>query len=248
MAQEPILELDDASFLPIGSDGPQISSVTLTISTCEHTYILGKSGTGKSLLVKSIMGLIPLATGRYTAFGRSMKDPDNLTLHYIRKKIGLLPENGVLINSLSVRENLLFPLKYLSQNKNERPYETVDRILEEHHMEGLAQLMPYQIGVNAQKSIGLLRALIFSPSLVILDDPYEGLDQEGITLFHQYFQAILEKKKSTILLFSRKPIRPKGIFTRTLLMESDKTFRSADSEDSKFFIMPEKFQELIDKK
>lgn len=242
MAQDYLLELADATFLPVGSNGPQMSSVTLNISKGEHTYILGKAGTGKSLLVKSIMGLIPLSTGKYTAFGRSMKDPDNLTLHYVRKKIGLLPENGILINSLTVRENLAFPLKYLSQNKNERPYEIVDGILEEHEMEQLSHLYPYQIGINAQKSLGLLRALLFSPALMILDDPYEGLDQDGIVLFHQYFQNLLEKQHTTILLFSRKPISPKGIFTRYLLMESDKTFRNADSDESRFFTLPEKFQ------
>ena len=242
MPQDYLLELEDATFLPVGSDGPQLSSVSLTISKGEHTYILGKAGTGKSLLVKSIMGLIPLSTGIYTAFGRSMKDPDNLTLHYVRKKIGLLPENGILINSLTVRENLAFPLKYLSQNKNERPYETVDRILKEHQLEKIADLNPYQIGINAQKSIGLLRALLFSPALIILDDPYEGLDQDGILLFHQYFQSLLEKQHTTILLFSRKPISPKGIFARYLLMERDQTFRSADRNDSRFFTLPEHFQ------
>jgi len=241
MSEDYLLDLDDASFLPVGSDGPQLSSVTLKISKGEHTYILGKSGTGKSLLVKSIMGLIPLSMGHYTAFGRSMKDPDNLTLHYVRRKIGLLPENGVLLNSLSVRENLAFPLKYLSQNKNEQPYETVDLILEKHQMEKIAHLMPYQIGINTQKSIGLLRAMLFSPGLIILDDPYEGLDQDGIILFHQYFQDILDKQRTTILLFSRKPIRPEGIFSRSLRMERDKTFSTVDADNSRFSPLPEKF-------
>ncbi|MDA8058966.1 MAG: ATP-binding cassette domain-containing protein [Leptospirillum sp.] len=240
MTQEPLLDLDNATFLPVGSDGPQLSSVTFAISKGDHTYILGKAGSGKSLLVKSIMGLIPLATGRYMAFGRSMKDPDNLILHYIRKKIGLLPENGVLINSLTIRENLVFPLKYLNQNKNERPYERIDLILAEHQMEKIADLYPYQIGVNAQKSIGLLRAMLFSPALLILDDPYEGLDQDGIRLFHQYFQDILQNQHTTILLFSRKPIQPTGIFKRSLLMERDKTFRDAENEKTNFLVFPEK--------
>lgn len=242
MATDTLLELENATFLPLGSDGPQLSSVYLDILKGEHTYILGKAGTGKSLLVKSIMGLIPLSSGSYSAFGRSMKDPDNLTLHYVRKKIGLLPENGILLNSLTVRENLAFPLKYLSQNKNERPYETVDQLLIDHQMEKIAQLYPYQIGINAQKSIGLLRALLFSPGLIILDDPYEGLDQDGIALFHQYFKAILEKQHTTILLFSRKPISPKGIFKRYLLMEIGNTFQKTDGEDSRFLTFPETFQ------
>lgn len=237
MAQDSLLDLQNTTFLPVGSDVSQLSPVTLRISKGEHTYILGKTGLGKSLLVKSIMGLIPLLSGEYTAFGRSMKDPDNLTLHYVRKKIGLLPEKGILIESLTVRENLAFPLRYLNQNKNDHPFEVIDRIIEEHQMESIAYLMPYQIGINFQKIIGLLRALLFSPALLILDDPYEGLDQEGVILFHRYFQELLEKQHTTILLFSRKPIRPEGIFKRSLLMEKNKTFRNNDSVESHVFTL-----------
>ncbi len=237
MKEELLIEMENASFLSVGTSGPRLSEVNFTLSKCQHTYILGKASSGKTLFVKSLMGLIPLSEGTYYAFNRSMKNPDNLLLHYVRKKIGLLPEKGILIESLSIRENLAFPLKFLRQNKASKPYEIVEEILISNQLEQLGALMPYEVGINDRKVIGLLRALIFDPSILVLDDPYEGLDQDGIRLFHRYFQKIIKNGHTTILLFSRKPIRPQGIFTRTLRMDESDSLQHV--EDSFFVSVPE---------
>ncbi|MDA8149936.1 MAG: ATP-binding cassette domain-containing protein [Nitrospiraceae bacterium] len=204
---ETLIEFEGAS-IGYDEDLPLISPLTLSLNKGEHCLIMGDSGVGKSALVKTILGILCVWEGRFQLFEREMGDPPAVLLSYIRKKIGLLPDRGILLQGMTVYQNLTLQLKYghvLASNKIE---ERLDPYLEEFGLHPLLDLYPCDLNADQIKKVGFVRAIINNPDLLILDDPYEGLDDHGIRRINDALQRIVAEGETTVLLFSRKKILP----------------------------------------
>ena len=196
-----------ASFLyHLEDETPVIRNLSFEMKHGENAFLLGKSGSGKSSLVKAIMGLLHLSEGSYEAFGKTMKDPSVRTIHTVRRRIGILPDRGILLHNLSVQGNLMFPLRFILHHSKERSLEIVDGILRQHDLLSIRDNLPFELSINMIKTIGLLRALLFEPSLLILDDPMEGLDWEGVHFFQAVFDQLKKSTHTSVLMLSRKPV------------------------------------------
>ncbi len=204
---ETLIEFEGAS-IGYDEDLPLISPLTLSLNKGEHCLIMGDSGVGKSALVKTILGILCVWEGRFQLFEREMGDPPAVLLSYIRKKIGLLPDRGILLQGMTVYQNLTLQLKYghvLASNKIE---ERLDPYLEEFGLHPLLDLYPCDLNADQIKKVGFVRAIMNNPDLLILDDPYEGLDDHGIRRINDALQRIVAEGETTVLLFSRKKILP----------------------------------------
>ena len=232
---ETLIEFEEAA---IGYDEelPLISPLTLSINKGEHCLIMGESGVGKSALVKTILGILCVWEGHFQLFEREMTDPPAVLLSYIRKKIGLLPDRGILLQGMTVYQNLALQLKYghvLASNKIE---ERLDPYLEEFGLHALLDLYPCDLNADQTKKIGFVRAILNNPDLLILDDPYEGLDDQGIRRINDALGRIVAEGETTILLFSRKKILPGpfykkiGYLTPRGLTGSDETLLRSERE------------------
>ncbi len=207
--------IKDASFLyHLEDEVPVFRSLDFEVKTGENVFLLGNSASGKSSLVKAIMGLLHLSSGSYEAFEKNMKDPSVRTLHTIRRRIGILPDRGILINNLSVQGNLAFPLRFIAHYSKQRSMEIVAGILKEHDLVSIQDCLPFELSINMIKTIGLLRALLFEPTLLILDDPMEGLDAEGIKFFQMVFEQLKKSPHTSVLMLSSKPVLIPGLFDR----------------------------------
>lgn len=212
---KPIIRIKDASFrYSLDEESILLRDVNFSIYEGEHILLLGTSGSGKSMFVKSIMGLLFLDSGIYEAFDRSMKNPSSRILYNVRHKIGILPDKGILIQNRSVRSNLAFPLQFVANHSQSRANQIVDRILDENCLLPIQSCLPFELSINMIKTVGLLRALIFDPKLLILDDPIEGLDHEGFLFLRSILKKVREKGETTIFTLSRKPLLPIGVFSR----------------------------------
>ena len=232
---ETLIEFEEAA---IGYDEelPLISPLSLLLKKGEHCLIMGESGVGKSALVKTILGILCVWDGHFHLFEREMGDPPAVLLSYIRKKIGLLPDRGILLQGMTVYQNLALQLKYGHVLASHKIEERLDPYLAELGLHALLDLYPCDLNADQTKKIGFVRAILNNPDLLILDDPYEGLDDQGIRRINDALGRIVAEGETTILLFSRKKILPGpfykkiGYLTPRGLTGSDETLLRSERE------------------
>jgi phospholipid/cholesterol/gamma-HCH transport system ATP-binding protein len=154
-----------------------LNGVNLELRKGENIAVLGRSGTGKSVLIKIIVGLLKPDTGMVEVFGREIDKVDDKELQQLRLKIGFSFQNSALYDSMSVRENLEFPLV---RNKRELGRKEVQKSIEEVlENVGLSQTinqMPSELSGGQKKRIGIARTLILKPEIMLYDEPTSGLD------------------------------------------------------------------------
>lgn len=153
-----------------------LNGVNLTVKSGETLAMLGRSGTGKSVLLKLIIGLQKPDSGSILVQGQEITSLDLQEMTEIRKKMGFLFQGAALYDSLSVEQNIAFPLKrHTEMTKSERR-DRVKELLASVGMESALKKMPGDISGGMQKRVGLARALALKPSILLLDEPTAGLD------------------------------------------------------------------------
>ncbi|RYD82998.1 MAG: ABC transporter ATP-binding protein [Sphingobacteriales bacterium] len=170
-----------------------LKDVDLEIKKGENVVVLGKSGSGKSVLIKCIVGLIQPDDGEIIVFGKDVAHLKTGELNEVRVKIGFLFQNAALYDSMTVRENLEFPLK--RHNKGLKRAE-IDKLVEEAladvSLSEAIDKMPSELSGGMRKRAGLARTLILKPDIMLYDEPTTGLDtgtSKGIS------ELILEMQK-----------------------------------------------------
>ncbi len=153
-----------------------LNDINLTLNKGENLVVFGKSGSGKSVLIKCLVGLIDADEGTINLFGRDIDSLLEEEINGVRKKIGFLFQSAALYDSMTVRENLKFPLRDLKDQSNE---ETEKLVLETLTSVGLAEAidkMPSELSGGMRKRVGLARTLILKPEIILYDEPTTGLD------------------------------------------------------------------------
>jgi len=156
---------------------PVLKGISLAVKRGETLAVLGRSGTGKSVLLRLIVGLEKPDSGSVRIHGQDIAGLTLDKLGEIRKKMGFLFQHAALYDSLTVEQNVAFPLQH--HRKDMSKSERRDRVLEllaEVGMEGGFEKMPSDISGGMQKRVGLARALALKPDILLLDEPTAGLD------------------------------------------------------------------------
>jgi phospholipid/cholesterol/gamma-HCH transport system ATP-binding protein len=154
-----------------------LRDINLVMNKGENLVILGKSGTGKSVLIKCIVGLIEADGGKLFILGQNISELKDNELIEVRKKIGFLFQSGALYDSMTVRENLEFPLR---RQLHSVPKDEMNSLVKEALLNvGLAEtidLWPSELSGGMRKRLGLARTLILKPEIMLYDEPTTGLD------------------------------------------------------------------------
>lgn len=154
-----------------------LTDMCLTVNRGENMVVLGKSGTGKSVTIKCIAGLLTPDEGSLKVFGKEVKEMDEDELKAMRHRIGFLFQGAALYDSMTVRENLAFPLKRVLKLKDKQEIES--RSMEVLQAVGLADAidkMPADLSGGMRKRMGLARTLVLKPEIILYDEPTTGLD------------------------------------------------------------------------
>ena len=172
---ESVVEIKDL-YKSFGSNHV-LRGFNLNLKKGENLVVLGKSGSGKSVLIKCMVGLLTPDKGIVEVFGKNIPTLDRDELDHIRVKIGFLFQSSALYDSMTVRENLEFPLRrhWISKTREEVD-ELVLEALDNVGLKDAIDLMPSELSGGMRKRIGLARTLILKPDIILYDEPTTGLD------------------------------------------------------------------------
>lgn len=153
-----------------------LDELDLQIPRGKITVILGKSGEGKSVTIKHIMGLLKPTSGTVIVESKDITHYDEPKLRELRKTFGMLFQMAALFDSLSVFENVIFPLREHTKMSMEEMTARVEEVLEAVGLPGLGEKMPSELSTGEKKRVGLARALVHRPKVILYDEPTTGMD------------------------------------------------------------------------
>jgi len=179
-----------------------LDDINLDVHKGEVLVILGESGTGKSVLLKHMMGLIKPDSGKIFIDGDEITGLSEKKLLKIRKNIGYLFQEGALYDFMSVYENIVFPLREHTKNDEQTNQKKVQAVLELVDLKGSENKLPSQLSGGMKKRVGLARAIILNSKVLFCDEPTSGLDPIRSRDISDLIKDISQKMKCTTVITS----------------------------------------------
>ena len=186
-----------------GGTNHVLKGVDLTVQKGENLVVLGKSGSGKSITIKCMVGLLSADKGDITLFDTNIDTLSAKELNHLRIKVGFLFQNAALYDSMTVRENLEFPLKRHSKELSAK--EVDDLVMETLESVGLAAAvdkMPSELSGGMRKRVGLARTLILKPEIILYDEPTTGLDTITSREISELILSLQKKYKTSSVIIT----------------------------------------------
>jgi phospholipid/cholesterol/gamma-HCH transport system ATP-binding protein len=169
------------------------TGVTLSIRRDENITILGGSGSGKSVLLKEITGLVKPDKGEVTIEGEDIVPMDEHALIHVRKKMGMLFQGAALFDSLAVAENIAYPIREHSKHTEGEIKKIVARNLELVGLPGIEDKLPSDLSGGMKKRVGLARAMAMEPKILLYDEPTTGLDPPNTSRINHLIRDMRQK-------------------------------------------------------
>ncbi|MDE3182325.1 MAG: ATP-binding cassette domain-containing protein [Bacteroidota bacterium] len=198
---EPVLKIQNL-FKSFG-DNHVLIDFNLELKKGESVVVLGKSGSGKSVMIKCVVGLLQPDKGSVIMFGKNIPELDDEELDRIRAKVGFLFQGNALYDSMTVRENLEFPMRRTwIQFSQEEVKRRVVETLEDVGLAHTIDMMPAELSGGMRKRIALARTLILRPEIILYDEPTTGLDPITGKEIIELMNEIQEKYNTSSLIIS----------------------------------------------
>lgn len=193
-----IVELHD---VVLSNDaGPLLSAVNFSIQRGEFVYLIGRSGTGKTTLIRSLYGDVELSAGRGTVCGFQLETLKRRQVPKLRRRMGIVFQNFRLLHDRDVYENLDFVLRSTGWNKSKLRNEQILKVLRSVGLEKKSELMPDQLSEGEQQRVGIARALINNPELIVADEPTGNLDPVTSSEIMDMLVNVCREEGRTVLI------------------------------------------------
>lgn len=162
--------------------------------------IIGRSGAGKTVLLKCLVGLIPPSSGAIFYDDTKFSELDKKQVKEMRKNVGMLFQGSALFDSMTVEENIRFPLDMFTNMTRKEKKQQVNRTLERVELEGVNDLFPSETSGGMQKRVGIARAIVMNPKFLFCDEPNSGLDPKTAILIDELILDITREHNMTTVI------------------------------------------------
>ncbi len=179
-----------------------LNKINLSILEGTTTVIVGASGTGKTMILKHMLGLVNPDRGKVLVFGRDMSNISRKELKDIRMNFGVLFQNAALFDSMTVYDNVALPLRERTKASEEEIRDNVEEKLAMMDLEGINDKYPAQLSGGMQKRVGLARALVLNPRVIFFDEPTTSLDVSKSNEIYRLFYKTQARLNYTAVIVS----------------------------------------------
>ncbi|CAM3437367.1 L-cystine import ATP-binding protein TcyN [Flavobacterium longum] len=227
---QPVIDIRDLS---IGFGGnPVLRNLSLQLHKQENLVVLGKSGTGKSVLIKCIVRLLNPDSGNINVLGEDITSVGAKPLAEIRKKVGFLFQGAALYDSMTVRENLEFPLRRIRKDlKEEDIREKVEAALENVGLPDAIDKMPSELSGGQRKRIGLARTIIVEPEIMLYDEPTTGLDPITSDEISHLINDIQQKFKTSSIIITHDIECARTVANRFVMLKDGELYKDGSLDE-----------------
>jgi phospholipid/cholesterol/gamma-HCH transport system ATP-binding protein len=214
-----------------------LKDISIELFEGENLVVLGKSGTGKSVLIKCIVRLLDADQGKISIMDEEITNLKAKELDDVRRKIGFLFQSGALYDSMTVRENLAFPLKRIKKDLNKAQVNAkIMEVLENVGLPDAIDKMPSELSGGMRKRISLARTIIVDPSIMLYDEPTTGLDPVTSDEISQLINDIQKKYKTSSIIITHDIECVRAVADRIVMLHEGLVYMEgtlADFEKSK---------------
>ena len=229
-SNEPVIEIKN---LKKSFDSQDVLiDVSLKLFNGENLVVLGKSGTGKSVLIKCIVGLLNSNGGTINVFGKNVTTINRKDLGELRKKIGFLFQSGALYDSMTVKENLEFPLRRIKTAFTEKQIsEKIEEVLENVGLADALNKMPSQLSGGMRKRISLARTIVVDPLIMLYDEPTTGLDPITSDEISLLINDVQKKYKTSSIIITHDIECARNTANRIVMLNDGEIYKNGKLEE-----------------
>lgn len=228
--RETVIEINN---LQISFDKHEVlKDVSLKLYNGENLVVLGKSGSGKSVLIKCIVGLLEFGSGSINVLGEDLNNINRSRLSDLRKKTGFLFQSGALYDSMTVKQNLEFPLLRIRKNlsKTERD-EKINEVLANVGLPDVEDKMPSELSGGMRKRISLARTVVVDPLIMLYDEPTTGLDPVTSDEISLLINEVQKKYKTSSIIITHDIECARATADRIIMLHEGEIYMEGNLKD-----------------
>jgi phospholipid/cholesterol/gamma-HCH transport system ATP-binding protein len=230
ISDEPVIEINNLK----KSFGKQevLKNVSLKLFNGENLVVVGKSGTGKSVLIQCIVGLLDSDGGTINVFEKNITALNRKEFGDLRQKIGFLFQSGALYDSMTVKQNLEFPLRRIKKNLTEKEIkEKVNEVLENVGLTDTLHKMPSQLSGGMRKRISLARSIVVDPMIMLYDEPTTGLDPVTSDEISSLINDVQKKYKTSSMIITHDIKCALATANRIIMLNEGEVYKEGKVRD-----------------
>jgi phospholipid/cholesterol/gamma-HCH transport system ATP-binding protein len=231
MKEEPVSAVRFDHVTTVLGGHPVLDDVSFDVAVGEAVCVLGKSGTGKSVTLKTIVGLMVPDAGRVFVEGREVTDASREELGEIRQHLGFLFQNAALFDSISVGENVAFPLRRHTDLGDDEIDEIVAAKLAQVGLEADVDKMPAELSGGMKKRVGLARAMALDPSILLVDEPSAGLDPITADEIYELLCGLRDSRETTLIVVTHNIPSARKVARRLMVLDQGRIVAEGTADE-----------------
>ncbi len=244
MASQPVISFNKASIFH--GDHLVLTDVSFSVNPGEFVYLIGKVGSGKTSLIKTLSAELPLKKGEAVAVGYALHALKKKQIPFLRRKMGIVFQDFQLLTDRNVYDNLAFVLQATGWKKKNNPTQRIKDVLEKVGLSTKGYKMPHQLSGGEQQRVSIARALLNDPALILADEPTGNLDPETSTEIMNLLVDIKNSGQAVLMITHNYTLLKKFPF-RTIKCENEHTSEVETLQEIDFSsLMEEDNQAILD--
>jgi phospholipid/cholesterol/gamma-HCH transport system ATP-binding protein len=227
---KPVIDIHN---LKIGFDNvPVLRDLSIQLFERENLVVLGKSGSGKSVLIKCIVRLLNPDSGTINVLGENVTGMNDRELAEMRKKIGFLFQSGALYDSMTIKENLEFPLKRIKKNLTQKEIDDeIADVLEDVGLSDTLNKMPSQLSGGMRKRASLARTIVVDPMIMLYDEPTTGLDPVTSNEISELINEVQEKYNTSSIIITHDIECARATANRVIMLKDGEVYLEGSMDE-----------------